>query len=121
AQAVGRIPVAFKSWAGVVFMATGRKALMGPMGAGFMAAPSLLLDGVEPLIASPRSSHLSYSDRAIAQRLLYSTGPGRHEGNLPDLAALAGLRAVVEREADDNDEWRKRVCETASTFVDTLR
>lgn len=95
AQAVGRIAIDCEPWDQVVYLGTGRKALMAPMGTGFMVGPTSLFETLEPLIASTRSADL-FIDPSGYPRTTFRGVPERLEGNLPDLAALAALGAALD-------------------------
>lgn len=119
AQAVGRLPVKLRSWDGVMYLGSGRKALMAPMGTAFLAAEPSLLQNVEPLIKSPRSSQLAGSHHG--QTATHAGLPAALEGNLPDLAALAGLHAAVRvARKRDPDELLVHMRQVTATFIKAI-
>ncbi|MGQ4353990.1 aminotransferase class V-fold PLP-dependent enzyme [Streptomyces drozdowiczii] len=96
AQSVGRVPVDFGALGADILVASGRKALLGPMGAGFVIAAPEALAALSPLVFSPRSCEARVGPAGewlpgVRER----TGAAAFEGNLPDLAALHGLHASL--------------------------
>jgi selenocysteine lyase/cysteine desulfurase len=79
-----------------VLLASGRKALLGPMGAGFVIAVPGVLDRLSPLLLSPRNCEArTTGDGAWLPGPSERGGPAALEGNLPDLSALHGLLASL--------------------------
>ncbi|MET9850460.1 aminotransferase class V-fold PLP-dependent enzyme [Streptomyces ossamyceticus] len=96
AQSVGRVPVDFDALGVDVLLASGRKALLGPMGAGFVIAVPGVLDRLSPLLLSPRNCEArTTGDGAWLPGPSERGGPAALEGNLPDLSALHGLLASL--------------------------
>lgn len=90
AQAVGRVRLNLDEAKPDIYIGSGRKALLAPLGTAFMSIKPDVLESVAPAIWSTRSGEFlpDGSARAVV-------GPRRLEGNLPDLGALAGFRASI--------------------------
>jgi cysteine desulfurase/selenocysteine lyase len=88
AQAVGRIPVDIASLSCDAYIGVGRKALLSPVGAGFLAARLELLNRTKPLLLSTRSAQLI--DVGNSEYIAFPP-PRSLEGTLPDLESLSGL------------------------------
>ena len=73
AQALGRIPVDAAGLGADVLLGTGRKALLGPLGAGFMLLRPGLADRLRP-------ADLKDACRASGQKLNYRERPGYDHG-----------------------------------------
>ncbi len=96
AQALGRIPVDAAGLGADVLLGTGRKALLGPLGAGFMLLRPGLADRLRPAVLSTRNAVAEPgADGTWPAVVALRGGPVRLEGNLPDLAALRGLQAAL--------------------------
>lgn len=96
AQSAGRVPVDFGALGADILVASGRKALLGPLGAGFVIAAPGVLDAMVPVVFSPRNCRLRTGpDGDPHAGLRQSGGPAALEGNLPDLRALYGLLASL--------------------------
>lgn len=91
AQAVGRIPIDICSIAADLYLGSGRKALLGPLGTSFLVGLRDVVSDIRPIIWSTRSASLTLHGEIELADL-----PARLEGNLPDLAALAALRASIQ-------------------------
>lgn len=91
AQAVGRVRLDLDEAKPDIYIGSGRKALLAPLGTAFMSIKADVLTSVAPAIWSTRSAELlpDGSARAVV-------GSRRLEGNVPDLAALAALRANID-------------------------
>jgi selenocysteine lyase/cysteine desulfurase len=101
AQAAGRIPVDVADLGCDAYIGVGRKAMLGPLGAGFVIADKTLLQNLRPVVLSTRAATLV---TPLAASLLVNPElaplPERLEGKLPDLAALNSLWGTAEALVD---------------------
>ncbi|MGW2716792.1 aminotransferase class V-fold PLP-dependent enzyme [Streptomyces sp. NPDC001492] len=96
AQSAGRIPVRFDRLGADVYTASGRKALLGPLGAGFLIAGPGVLDSFGPLVFSARNCSVhARADGRWRPGARHAGGSAVLEGNLPDLRLLSGLAASL--------------------------
>lgn len=91
AQAVGRIAVDIGQMGCDAYVASARKSLRGPLGAGFMVAERAVLEGLWPLLHSTRAAAAPDVRTAAQAQAALADIPVRFEGNLPDMAALHAM------------------------------
>jgi selenocysteine lyase/cysteine desulfurase len=96
AQAVGRLPAEMAGLDADVYLGAGRKALLSPLGTGFLIASEAVLGRIQPSLLSTRNAALKLSAEGWALQPMPSDPMRRLEGNLPDLRCLAGLHGSVE-------------------------
>ncbi|GAA2280249.1 cysteine desulfurase [Actinomadura luteofluorescens] len=96
AQSAGRVPVRFDALGADVFLASARKALLGPLGTGFVLMRSRVRHTVRPVVFSSRNALAGVRhDGSWRPGLRCRSGAAVFEGNLPDLRALSGLSASL--------------------------
>ncbi|MEO3809590.1 aminotransferase class V-fold PLP-dependent enzyme [Sphaerisporangium sp. B11E5] len=97
AQAAGNVPVDVRTLGADIYLGSGRKFLLSPLGTGFILARPGLLTRVAPLVLSTRAAVLHRDADGRWRRAPGQAGlPRALEGNLPDLRCLAGLSASVQ-------------------------
>jgi selenocysteine lyase/cysteine desulfurase len=115
AQAVGRIDVAEAACVADAYLGAARKALLGPVGAGFMQVRPSVLEGIQPLcistLNSEESTYGSISLRPGARRL---------EGALPDLGALCGLEAALDEFVKHEQLTCQQIAQRSHALQDAL-
>ncbi len=94
-QAVGAIPASVRAWNCDFAACGGQKWLLGPVGSGFLFVRRSLLETLHvPTVGWASSRH---AGDPAAVTLAFCDGAARFEAGLPDVAAIAGLHASIER------------------------
>ncbi|MGQ4436282.1 MULTISPECIES: aminotransferase class V-fold PLP-dependent enzyme [unclassified Streptomyces] len=118
AQSVGRVRVDFDTLGADILIASGRKALLSPLGTGFLIAAPGVLEEMSPMVFSPRNCEVrSATDGAWQPGLRQCGGPSAFEGNLPDLRSLHGLLASLTAYRRAGPHLLADRCRTAASLV----
>jgi cysteine desulfurase/selenocysteine lyase len=121
AQSAGRLPVRFDRLGADIYTASGRKALLGPLGAGFLIAAPGVLDSFGPLVFSARNCSVrARADGRWQPGAQHTGGSAVLEGNLPDLRLLFGLAASLAGYRQAGPTRLARRCRAAADEVARL-
>jgi cysteine desulfurase / selenocysteine lyase len=94
-QAMGAIPLSLHEWDCDFAACGGQKWLLGPVGSGFLFVRRALLETLHvPTVGWASSRHAGDHD---TPGLRFCDGAARFEAGLPDVAAIAGLAASIQR------------------------
>jgi selenocysteine lyase/cysteine desulfurase len=109
AQAVGRLPVEIAGLDADIYLGAGRKALLSPLGTGFLIASEAVLGRIRPsLLVNPQcGTRAERRGLGTAADVLRSDAPAG--GEPTDLRCLAGLHGSVQAYlASDPQELARR-------------
>ncbi len=116
AQAIGRIPIDIEQIGCDFLVASGRKALMAPLGTGFLCGKHEKVEQLFPLFMSGRNATVNaQNDLKIAQL------PVSLEPNLPSLGCLFGLGKAVQVAHEQQNQTRLRLIELTEIIVNGMK
>lgn len=91
AQSVGRIPIDLSAINCDFFVGTGRKALLAPLGSGFLLGKKKRLLNIRPIMVGTRNTYIGNRGK-----MGFKDAPEKFEANLPDMACLYAMAANVK-------------------------